>query len=135
MKIGSETGSVMNHLMSRGVRGQPIPFVGMPATMLHWTDRSAATIVNVVEIGGSKRWKFEVIVQRDHAKVVAGSGHDGSAEYEYSRDPDGTRETFRMALDGMWCKVVPNEKGRLVKSKGGAGLRIGEREEYRDPSF
>lgn len=32
MKLGTQTGSVINHLYSRGVIGQPTPEVGMGAT-------------------------------------------------------------------------------------------------------
>lgn len=42
MKLGTETGSVMNHLMS----GCPTPpVVNKGATMLHWTDRSPYDVV------------------------------------------------------------------------------------------
>ena len=34
MKLGSQTGSVINHLYSRAVIGQPKPKVGMGCTLL-----------------------------------------------------------------------------------------------------
>ncbi len=46
MKLGTQTGSVINHLHSRAVIGQPEPVVGMGATMLLWSDRRACTITN-----------------------------------------------------------------------------------------
>lgn len=39
MKLGTQTGSTTNYLMS-GVKGQPAPEIGMGVTLLHWTDRS-----------------------------------------------------------------------------------------------
>lgn len=136
MKLGSQTGSVINHLQARGTIGQPKPLVGMGATVLLWTDRHAATITNVTELS-SKRWEFEIVVRDDHSQVIEGSTHDGSAVYAYTQNPDAWPQFFRSERDGgQWREVRMNEKGRLVLcSGGGRGLRIGEREEYRDPSF
>lgn len=131
MKLGTQTGSVINHLHSRAVIGQPEPVVGMGATMLLWTDRSACTIVNVQQVRG----KTIVTVQTDHATVIAGSSHDGSAEYRYNPNPKGGEYHFRREADGRWQQVaISNQTGRWGKA-GGRGLRIGERDEYRDPSF
>lgn len=132
MNLGTQTGSVINHLHSRAVIGQPEPVFGMGATVLLWTDRHAATITNVQTVRG----KLIVTVQRDHATVVAGSGHDGSAEYSYAPNPRGSEDHFRREEDGRWQQVVINRQtGRWGKVKSGRGLRIGEREEYCDPSF
>lgn len=133
MKLGTQTGSVINHLHSRAVIGQPEPVVGMGATVLLWSDRSACTITNVQQVRG----KTIVTVQKDYATVVAGSSHDGSAEYRYSRNPGGSENHFRREDDGRWQQVIINRQtGSLGKvTGGGCGLRIGERDEYRDPSF
>lgn len=133
MKLGTQTGSVINHLHSRAVIGQPESVVGMGATMLLWSDRRACAITNVQQARG----KLIVTVQRDHATVVAGSSHDGSAEYSYAPNPRGGEHHFRREDDGRWQQVVINRKtGRWGKVDGGGrGLRIGERDEYLDPSF
>lgn len=131
MKLGTQTGSVINHLHSRAVIGQPEPVVGMGATMLLWADRSACTIVNVQQVRG----KTIVTVQRDRAKVVAGSSHDGSAEYEYGRNPFATEYHFRREADGRWQQVVINRQTGRWGKVDGLGLRIGVRDEYCDPSF
>jgi hypothetical protein len=134
MRLGSETGSVINNLCSRAVIGEPRPKVGMGATMLLWTDRNAGTISKVEEVT-SKRYQYLIEVQEDLATVVAGSTQDGSADYEYSPRPDALPYLFAKVRDsGFWIMVRRNESGRLVKA-GGRGLRIGERETYRDPSF
>jgi hypothetical protein len=79
MKLGSQTGSVINHLQSRAVIGQPEPKPGMGCTILKWSDRGAATIFRVFQVG-----KATIIETRDdHARVIAGSGHDGSAENKH----------------------------------------------------
>ena len=131
MKLGTQTGSIVNHLHSRAVIGQPEPAVGMGATMLLWSDRCACTIINVQQVRG----KTIVTVQTDRATVTAGSSHDGSAVYSYARNPQGSEHHFRREDDGRWQQVVINRQtGRWGKASG-RGLRIGERDEYRDPSF
>lgn len=131
MKLGTQTGSVINHLHSRAVIGQPDPKPGMGCTILKWTDRDAATIFRVFQVG-----KATIVETRDdHARVITGSTHDGSAEYEHKIDVKGSARHFRRADDGTWHAVRKNEStGRWVKS-GGPGLRIGDRDSYRDPSF
>lgn len=58
-----------------------------------------------------------------------------SADYEYERNPMGRIEQWASKVDGgAWVPVGRNDKGRLVKREGN-GLRIGERDEYRDPCF
>lgn len=131
MNLGTQTGSVINHLHSRAVIGQPEPKPGMGCTILKWTDRDAATIFRVFQVG-----KATIVETRDdHARVIAGSSHDGSAEYEHKINVKGCTRHFRRAPDGTWHGVILNHAtGRWVKS-GGNGLRIGERDTYRDPSF
>jgi hypothetical protein len=137
MKLGSQTVSVMNHLMARGVIGQPEPKPGMGATILMWTDRHAATVFRVFE------WRGQVAIETrdDNSKVISGSGHDGSAAYEYSTNVRGSRRYFVREESGMWREArVKSEPGaplklKLARKGDGNGLRIGSREEYRDPSF
>lgn len=148
MKLGTQTASVVNNIYSRGVIGQPALTVGMGATELLWTDRHALTIVEIVVAGpggkGESIWSGDSIqasdikriaTTQDNSKVIAGSGHDGSAEYEYTSNLDGHRTWWRVGKGGLWESIRLNEEsGRWVKH-GERGLRIGEREEYRDPSF
>lgn len=102
MKLGTQTGSVINHLQSRAVIGQPEPVVGMGATMLLWSDRRACTITNVQLVRG----KTIVTVQTDRTTVTAGSSHDGSAEYSYARNPHGSECHFRREDGGRWQQVL-----------------------------
>jgi len=131
MKLGTQTGSVINHLHSRAVIGQPDPKPGMGATILGWTDRTAATIFRVFQVG-----KATIIETRDdHTTCVSGSAHDGSATYEHKIDVKGHARHFRRKADGMWeCVYMNQDTGRWNKSSG-QGLRIGERDTYYDPSF
>jgi len=131
MKLGTQTGSVINHLHSRATLGQPVPVIGMGVTLLLWSDRHAGSITNVQRVRG----KTIITVQEDRATVVSGGTHDGSAVYEFNRNPGGSESCWRCDVDGRWQSVViSRETGRWGKA-GSNGLRIGAREEYRDPSF
>jgi hypothetical protein len=131
MKLGTQTGSVINHLHSRAVIGQPEPKPGMGCTILKWTDRDAATIFRVFQVG-----KATIIETRDdHTRCISGSAHDGSAKYEHKINVKGFARHFRRRDNGMWGEVIKNQaSGRWILS-GRNGLRIGERDTYYDPSF
>lgn len=118
MKLGTETASVTNWMMA-GSAGAPAPEVGMGATVLMWTDRHAAT---VIEVKSPKR----IIVQYDKATRVDGSGMSESQAYTYEPNPDGPTREY------VLCKTGWREKGSGGK---GAGLMLGHRAEYHDYSF
>jgi len=137
LKTGTETGSLVNHLHSRGVIGQPVPTVGMGATLLGWTDRYPGTItkVDTIQSANGKRVTVYLYVQNDLYAVVKGTSFDGSAEYEYTPNPKGSISVFRSVDGGLWEEVCINAETKRWKKTGGKGLRIGERERYYDPSF
>jgi hypothetical protein len=114
MNFGTETGSVVNHLLS-DTQGEPEAVVGMGATILMWTDRHAATIVKVT--------RTQVHVRRDKATRTDKNGMSESQEYTYEADPTATVEIFRKTKRGWRA------------TGGGKGLRIGDRREYHDFSF
>src|SRR5262245_23731157 len=132
MKLGTQTGSLTNHILSRAVIGQPEPAVGMGATVLSWTDRHAATITAV-----NRTWykRIQIEVQEDRAFRTDGNGMSESQSYTYMRDPVGAKHTFRRLDNGSWQEIAFNQKTKRWAKTGGQGLRIGEREEYRDFSF
>lgn len=113
MKLGHETASVNNWLLS-GTNGQPIPEVGMGATILMWTDRQAATIVKVT--------RTQVHVQRDIATREDSRGMSECQDYTFTPNPAARVHVFRRTKTGAY-------KGQLGQ------LRIGDRDEYRDFSF
>lgn len=121
-------GSLQNRMMEQGVKGQPTPEVNMGATVLAYTDRYAATIIGIQVNQG----RITLTVQEDEAKVVKGTTMDGSAEYEYHRNANGTKRTFRQDGKGRWREV---QDGRMTKIGSGLGLRIGDRLHYHDPHF
>lgn len=132
LKLGTETGSLSNHVLSRAVIGQPEPVEGMGVTILCWTDREPGTIINVTKIGATV-----IYVREDHARRTDKNGMSECQTWEFQPNPAGALYTFRQRKDGTWAQVVVNHKtGRLNKVDGGGhGLRIGERGKYHDFSF
>lgn len=126
MKLGTQTASLTNYLMS-GTDGAPAPQVGMGATKLGWTDRRPATIVEVLN-GGKV-----IVVQEDTAKRVDDNGMSESQDYEFTPNPEATREFYKLDNKGAYRSAYRNEKGNLVFGSG--QLRIGERDKYHDYSF
>lgn len=133
MKLGSQTGSMTNHLYSRMTNGQPKPEVGMGATVLSWSDREGATVVEAYEIKGG----YEVVVQEDDFKRIDKNGMSECQDYEYTANPNARKLRFRFDDKHRgWREVYVKENGRVCLVKGGGhGLRIGERDKYHDFSF
>lgn len=109
-------GSVINRLMEGSK--QPIPEVGMAATICLWSDRYAGTVASVSRTG------HQVAVRRDKATLVAGNMMSEGQEYRYEADPEGALYVFSRRKDGSYREV-----------RGTKGLLLGQREEYRDPHF
>lgn len=105
--------------------------VGMPATINGFSDRYPATVISVHE-----RPKFFIVgVQEDTYKVVKGYVNDGSAEYEYERNPNGRVEMFKVFKEKNEVhQLTTSDTGRLVKC-GVGGLTVGARRRYYDPHF
>lgn len=113
MRLGKETGSVMNYL--RGASAQPEPAVGMGCTMLAWTDRFPGTVVRVVSAK-------TIHVQEDIATRLDGHGMSESQVWSYTVNPEGRVHVFRLTQSG-W------------RSKTGGHLQLGDRSRYHDYSF
>lgn len=111
-------GGIINRIMesSRG----PEPQVGMGATITHWSDRNAGTVVRVVrtKAGAVK----EIHVQGDHAKRIDSNGMSDCQTYEYTPNPEAGVQVFKY-LKGKPCRT------------NGAGLLLGVRDAYHDYSF
>lgn len=115
MKLGTKTGSLINHVYGR--TQAPKPEVGMGATELRWTDRRAGTIIKVSPSGKTVTLQYD-ISRRDDT-----NGMSESQRYTYTPDPEGCTEVFRLNKAGSF------------RNKSGNGLMIGKREEYYDYSF
>ena len=114
-------GSFTNRILEATRSSAPV-VVGQGATVILYTDRHAAT---VVEVSKDAR---RVVVQRDIAKRVDKNGISESQVYEFERDPSAPRETFTLRASGKYIAV-----GESMRT--GTVLRIGERSAYHDYSF
>jgi hypothetical protein len=129
MKLGTQTGSLFNHLMANSsVKEIVVGETG--ATLLSWSDRHPATVVEVF-----KKGKFDyIVVQQDEAKRVDDNGMSDCQTYEYTRNPEGPTSTFRVTEKGFEQVYKDSETGRYKKA-GVGGLCIGRREKFYDFSF
>lgn len=134
MKLGSETGSLVNHLQARGTVGQPAPEIGMGITTFGWTDRYPGTIREIFQKG---QWLF-IRATGDEYRRTDNNGFSESQSYEYTTVEDHGGGMFFKRLgadsDAQWIGVRKNsETGRF--SKNGERMRIGSREKYHDHCF
>lgn len=128
MKLGTQTGSLYNHIMANNST-KDIVIGETGATLLSWSDRHAATVVDLF-----KKGKFEYItVQTDTATRVDKLGMSDAQDYEYERNPHGAKYTFRITEDGFQAVYTNPDTGRFVKCSG--GLAVGYRAEYYDFTF
>jgi hypothetical protein len=111
MKLGTETGSLVNHVIAKS---DAVPEIGMACTILHWTDRTPGTVIEISKSGKT------IKVQED-ASAVMFRNVAGQLVWGITRDPNGYVWTFRLTKSG-W------------KSSGN-GLRLGFAERYYDENF
>lgn len=124
MRLGTETNSLVNHLMS-GTKGQPLPEAGMGITLLHWTDRRAGTITRVENFksGPRKGQPRSLWFREDHAIRTDNNGMSESQEYRYEPNPEAIEWEARETKRG-W-----------VACKTGTRIALGYRRAYHDYSF
>lgn len=98
------------------VVGMPKPEVGMGATIIHWSDRSAYTITRLGP-SGKVFW-----MTRDKVTRIDNNGMSESQQYSYESQPNITARKVVMGKRGQWyCK--------------GEKVIVGDRREYYDYSF
>jgi hypothetical protein len=119
LTAGTQTGSLINHLYSRG--GDLTPKIGMGVTMLGWTDRHAATIVEVKMKG------LKVGIVQDIAIRTDNNGMSETQQYSYAPGNGGVMY-YTLRQNGKW---VAEGQG----FKNGSRIVIGFRDEYYDFSF
>ena len=133
MKAGTQTGSMVNHLLSRAVDGEPEVKVGMGVTFLSWTDRNPGTIFRVFPVGNATIIECR---QDDYVRVDK-NGMSECQDYVYKIRPGGSKFYYRKNVKtGFWERVSKNEEtGRWKKMNSVCGILIGKREKYHDFSF
>ena len=114
------TGSFFNNLMQDSKH--PTPEVGMGATKLSWTDRTAGTIVAVSNSGKKLSWRRDKVTRTDN------NGMSESQTYTYdTSSAEGFDVEYSLRKNGRWVKVG--------SSMSGPALGLGHRSEYYDYSF
>lgn len=123
-------GSLQNRISENATLGQPEPVIGMGATLLHYSDRTPATVIGWCPRVGLLK------LRSDNYKRIDDNGMSESQEYEYSSNPKGaTHEYRRNKKTGRWDAVRFNAETNRYNKFDGPGLRLGEREKYHDFSF
>lgn len=113
------TGSLVNLMMTNTAEknAEPKPEVGMGATIVMWTDRHAATVIEVSKSGKTIR------IREDHAERTDKNGRSDAQSWSFTPNENGRTYTVRLTKRG-W-KV----------SGGGPSVVLGVRSEYYDFSF
>jgi len=121
MKMFNGTNSLVNGLMADSK--SKTPEVGDGATVLHYTDRTAATVVFVSKDGKT------VMIQTDKATRVDSNGMSECQEYTFESNMslEGA-STYTLRSNGAWVR-----KGSGYKN--GQRILIGHRSKYHDYSF
>ncbi|MGL5691048.1 MAG: hypothetical protein ACRDD8_09530 [Bacteroidales bacterium] len=122
LKLGTETGSLVNHLMSHV---KSTPKVGEGATMLQWSDRTPYKVLGVSENGK------EVKLCRMATKIISGSTQSEEQEYEYSETNDIVTIVYRYKNWYVKSYDFLNEKMSYNK----INIVFGKMEKYNDPTF
>ncbi len=129
MQLGTETGSLVNHIWANSK--QPVPEIGLGCTILMWTDRKAATII---EVHSNKQGVVkEIILQEDIATRTDGNEMSDSQCYVYTPNPNGAKRTARLLKAG-W-KILDGKDSETGRNVYGYTVGIGYRCAYFDYSF
>ena len=94
------------------------PKVGDGATIQHWSDRSAATVIWVSPSG------HQVKIQEDDAKLIDGNYLSEYQAYEFTPNPNA-----RVVL------VTRRQNGDYRVAGASTRVYFGFRNKYRDPHF
>lgn len=101
------------------------PQIGMGCTVCYITDSRPATIINIKKKNGKVT---HIEIQYDKSILIEGSEYDGSAKYEYERDPNGIKECYRLRKNNKYVvQGAPLNHGPV--------LSVGHRRKYYDPHF
>lgn len=111
MKLGIETGSVVNHMMANNSTS---PVVGEGATILMWTDRHAYTVRSISKNGKT------VVMEECDAKRTDSNGMSECQEYDFS-EHTGNMVTVNL-LRGNWRRVAANYEFTDAYFKAAKGL-------------
>lgn len=115
-----QTASLVNLIYSQ--TSNPAPTVGMGANICMWTDRHAATVIEVSANGKT------VTVQEDTATRADNLGMSDCQSYTYTANPNASKQVFTLRKNGRLVR-----QGESMAS--GTVLSLGRRDQYHDYSF
>lgn len=143
------SGSLINRILESS--RQPEIVVGMGATICHYSDRSPATVVAVrYAKDGTVN---EIDIRGDHVGPNLAVWPEQRYEITPAEvSPDHTCEmvpnpnecvacrpaqTWRVDGNGRFRPtfINPDTRRRVLAPKGSAGISLGDRDSYQDPSF
>tara|TARA_R110000868_G_scaffold27638_1_gene104557 strand:- start:332 stop:673 length:342 start_codon:yes stop_codon:yes gene_type:complete len=112
-----QTASLTNLLL---LNATPEPYVGQPATLCGWTDRTPGTVIEIVRFRtGARAGQVKAVhVQEDTYTRTDNLGMSDGQTYNYARDPSGRITEHKIDKCGRF-----------------EGLSLGVRERYYDYSF
>lgn len=119
MKLGTETGSLMNHVYSQ-IPALPEP--GKGATILHWTDREAMFVNSVSKDGKTVELEYPIVHRIDS------NGISECQEYEFARSKDPNKFEIKFKW-GAWRRKNIDNTWSIVK------VVFGKMDQYHDFSF
>ena len=102
VQLGKTTGSLVNALYA--LESVKVPNIGDGATILSWTDRHPATVIDVEEKG---KYVY-VTTQEDRARRVDNNGFSENQKYLYLPNPKGTIRHWRIDQRGDVEQVKVN---------------------------
>lgn len=123
-KVANHFGNLNSGLMS--LCKNPVPVVGMGATILHGRDRDAGTVVAAST--NKKGVVVRAVVQWDHWKRTDSNGMSECQSYEFSANKEGAMSVYTLRRNGRWV-----EEGHSGSNP--QGVLFGHREKFYDFSF
>lgn len=128
MNLGTETGSLINHILTTANRQEPELVVGLGGTVFYWSDRKPVT---VVEVNQKKRY---IAVTEDHCERI---NIGGQQQWVTRPQYDEHRKIYRKDKKGQWRECYLNDKNRLTYVDSGKGpkLVLGYKDKFEDESF
>lgn len=133
LHLGTETGSLVNHILSQTDKRDPE--IGMGVTILGWTDRHPGTIVEIQRKYGQIQPNI-IGITCDRFERIDNNGMSEIQEYKFTTVSDGHVSYYKKDGKGNWRSVHMNENGRWIYNDSKSNhLVIGRRERYYDFSF
>lgn len=112
---------------------QVIPEVGMGATIHHYSDKEACTIVRITNAGKTIHVQKDIATINPNFKPAIDAGgfvghctNQDDQNYTYERNPEASIYVFSLRKNGKYVEA---------KSKNGSKLTIGERKEFYDYNY